>query len=92
MRTAETMRQNFISKPGDKYIIPINSHCLSSGMSFQVVNENESFSISCDNTPAVWDLLKRLDNMGGRSVWVQIDSNEPTPFKSSAAYKSRFEH
>lgn len=89
-RTAQTMRQNFISKPNDQYIVPVFRNCLSSGMSFRVLNTNEDFSISCDNKLEVWELLRKLDDMGGRSVFVQYDNEQPIPYKESAPYKHRF--
>ena len=89
-RTAESMRRNFLSVPGDKYIISICSNCISSGMSFRVVNGEENFSISCDNKLAVWKMLLQLDNMGGREVFVQVDDGDLIPYKQSMPYKARF--
>lgn len=92
IRTQETMRENFISCPGDVYIIKMHRNLISNCLVFYVTNEErkEKFPITATNKLGVWELLRDLDNMGGRSVMVQIDNDNPINFKDSMPYKARF--
>ena len=91
-RTEKSIKENFVTCPNDRFIIPINSNVLSSGMAFIVENEQrgENIRVNCENKLGVWELLRDLDNMGGRDVFVQVDGGELTPFKKSLPYKARF--
>ena len=91
-RTRETMVQNFISCPNDVYTIKSVSNLISSSLTFYVSNKgrNENFAITADNKLSVWELLRDLDNMGGRSVMYQIDKQTPIAYKDSIPFQHRF--
>ncbi len=91
-RNQESMRKNFISCPGDKYTIKGSSNCISNSITVMVSNSGreEKFFITMRNNLDAWKMLKKLDDMGGRTVLDQIDNNAPIPFKDSMPYKHRF--
>ncbi len=91
-RTAESIKQNLITCPGDVFTIKGSSNCISDSLTVLIENKDrgESFINSWPNRLPVWKLLKQLNEMGGRIVLNQIDNNKPEPFKDSLPYKVRF--
>lgn len=92
MRTAKTMQESFITKPGDIFTVKGSKNCISSSITVEVANKgnNELFNITLSNTLPAWQMLLKLDNMGGRSVFNQHGDDAPIPFKESMSYKHRF--
>ena len=82
----------FITKPGDKFIILSNPKVLVSNINVQVVNDRtgEDFFIEFSNFDGSWEFLRELDNMGGREVWHKLGNNEPIPFKQTMVFEQRF--
>jgi len=91
-RSQETMKNQFITAPGDVFTIKSHKNCISDSLTILVTNKNteESFYLSAPNRIEAWKLLLQLDNMGGRSVFLQFGDDEPIPYKQSDAYKYRF--
>jgi hypothetical protein len=88
-RSHETMSQEFITKPGDKFIVKLQGG-LSSSIPLQVVNEKtgEDFYLGMKNCLAAWKELVKIDNIGARSVVVETDGGE-VPYKESLPFKAR---
>lgn len=92
IRTAESIKKNLLTCPGDVFTIKGRSNCISDTLIVLIENHNrgESFLNCWPNKLPVWKLLKQLNEMGGRTVLNQIDDNEPEPFETSLPYKARF--
>jgi len=93
-RTAESLKENLLTCPGDVFTIKGNSNCISDSLTVLIENKDrdESFYNSWPNRLPVWKLLKQLNDMGGRKVFRQIDDNVPEPFEDSLPYKARFKN
>ena len=91
-RTTESMKTNFITCPGDVFVIKGHSRCITDSITVAITNtdRDEHFYINLRNILAAWKMLKQLDDMGGRSVFDQLDDNDPIPYKDSTPYKARF--
>ena len=88
----------FVTCPGDVFTIQMTPNCISNSISVRVTNEgtmNEA-AIKTDeylglpNNLGIWTWLKKLNDMGGRSVMVQRGEETPINFEDSAPYKCRF--
>lgn len=89
-RSQDTMRERFTTKPGDIFTIQSKTGVLSRIISVSVKNGNEQFYLSFKNDLDAWKVLKRVNEIPGRSVMFQSDDNTPIPLKNSVPYDSRF--
>jgi hypothetical protein len=86
----------FITCPDDVFHIIIQTGCISNSITLQLVNQRrqENVRFSLPNKPEAWDILKKLDDMGGRKVqvcYIDHDGGKSYQlFKESIAYKCRF--
>jgi len=95
MRTQESIYEdlrtgNFVTKPGDVYILEHTSACLSDSLDIKLVNRGEEIYFGLPNNIKAWNFLKQLNEIGGRRVLYQVDDNEPINLEDSQPYKYRF--
>ena len=95
MRTQESITKdlrtgNFVTSPGDIFIVKHTSNLISNSIVVELKNGNENFYFGLPNKIEAWNFLKELNEIGGRKVLYQIDDNEPFDFADSMPYKYRF--
>lgn len=90
----------FTTLPGDIFTIETKVNMISSHICVHVTNdglENEASIITDEritlpNNRDAWKLLKKLSEMGGRSVLYQMGDSTPIDYKESKPYIYRFDN
>lgn len=90
------MSKRFITAPNDVFTIITHEGVISDGIEVKITNDvtKEEFTIVLSNNKKAWQLLKDLDEMPARAVYVEHQKwegpAEVVEFKKSAPYKYRF--
>lgn len=87
-------KSGLLTKPGDVFTIIIEEGVISNSITFELTNKAEGeefFSHAFPNKLPVWEFLKKLNEVGNRTVLVYNEREDATvPFDQSAPYIYRF--
>ncbi len=81
---------NFITAPKDVFTLMHTSGLISDSLSIKINRSGKTFYFGLKNNIESWTLLKKLNEMGARTVLYQIDNETPIAFEDSYPYRYRF--